>query len=258
VEVELFEVLSEAFGLLSFIPEGTLGQVAIGALGSTFSLANDFSPGGSPVGDSIDAKVSELSQQVATYYANASATMNNLRDIAISDYARLSAIGPLATNADWVVNTDNINQIVQSLRQGAQRSFYNELMPLAYRPAILNPSSRNRYPTPANCLVRAGPTTYGPAAVFEKAPASSSMGFQQVPGAPTDGSGPGSQWWVLHSRQDYFPTDVPDLPPASLTDPLVRRLSQSGGLGVYLPWFLKRQFGSIAAPTTCVDTKQAP
>jgi hypothetical protein len=63
-------------------------------------------------------------------YAQTSAALDNLRDIIINDYGRLSALGGVANNPGWVLDSNSIEQTTTKLGTAASRWYTSALMPI--------------------------------------------------------------------------------------------------------------------------------
>jgi hypothetical protein len=145
-------------GVLNFVESianvaslGTVGEVA-GVLGSAYELGSAIasSSNGAPVGDQITAKVSTLATAVANNVVDAQNGLDRIRDVIISNYGRLKALGPDANGPKWSID---VASMTTRLTIAANGYFSSELFPLAYRADYLSPGTFNSNPTVDNCYI---------------------------------------------------------------------------------------------------------
>jgi hypothetical protein len=240
---DVFSVIGEVANVVSFFPEeGAIGAL-IDSIQSAYDLSSEFATGGgSPLPDQVDSKVQALSEQVAAQYSDVAASMDNLRDVVISDYGRLSTLGPLAPTPDWAIDSGTIEQVTQELKTGAQGWFSEQLLPLAWKAFTLAPiGTQNPNPTTSNCSVTYGSSSSGYTTNFASEPASGQVLLQ--PRVVALGRG---------NPNDVGIFDSFSVPPATLTDPLFASPNQNG-LGLYKPWFFLRNFSPFGQ-ADCIDT----
>jgi hypothetical protein len=198
-----------------------------------------------PVGDQITSKVEDLSFEVATRLSDTANGLDRLRDVIISDYGRLKALGKVADGLGWSVDVD---AMTNSLSTAANAFFSSQLMPIPYGVYVLRPlNTRFRDPTTDNC----NDTSYGH--TWRGAPATAQLRWKAD---FVDGDGlhvPPDSLWVLgrHSLSiSYYA-----YPPNELTDPMFGPPSRSyngqHGYGMQLPRFAWEQYEKVPnAPPT--------
>jgi hypothetical protein len=166
----ILELLQNIFRLgLAATPGGTNISAAIGVVGSAYEISRTVTSdaSGVPVGDRVDTTVEELSSRVATELSDTAETIDSLRDIIISDYGRLTALGSVASGPAWSFKTSTM---ANNLTTAAQGYFSSVLVPVAYDVWYLMPGNRNPDPTVDNCWYDGG--TH-----FSGAPASAQLQF---------------------------------------------------------------------------------
>ena len=93
---DVAEALGEfASAVTVFGPAGPI--FAFESLVAAYQLTEGLTSGnGSPVGDEIRAEVANLAAKVETRMFDAANTLDRMRDVIVSDFARLSTLGPVA------------------------------------------------------------------------------------------------------------------------------------------------------------------
>jgi hypothetical protein len=182
-------------------------------------LASDTA--GAPLGDKINTTVTNLAVKASANLVGTANALDRIRQVIISDYGRLKALGTVANTKGWTVDIPNVTT---DLNTAADAYFRSELMPVAYNLWYLSPTNFNPGPTTDNCFILG----YGHS--FRGAPATTQMTFH----GSFDGAqgienqlALGKQTWTA-SQYAY--------PPAALTDSMFRPRAQNGD-GLYLPDF---------------------
>ena len=140
-EAEVWLVLSGIATVTSF----ATGIPGLGLGVSAYKLAVDLANGLS--GNSLDTVrtgAQQLGAQLAANVNTALATFNQLQDIVVSDYGRLSQVGGNAlTNPDWAWDGSTLNAAAELLTQSTNQVFWGSLMPLEYHVYKLLPGQNN-------------------------------------------------------------------------------------------------------------------
>jgi hypothetical protein len=214
-------------------PVGGAISGAIGVVASSYELgtAVTSNASGAPVGDRLDTTVDELASQVATSLSGTAGTLDSLRDIVISDYGRLNALGSVATSPAW---SFKVSTMTRNLTTAAQAYFSSALVPVAYDVWYLMPGDRNPDPSVDNCWYDGGTN-------FSGAPASAQLQFHGHFNEADDDEP--VHLLVLAHQQGPF-SDTPWYPPAAVTDPMFTPIAQ-GGDGVYAPGFFWSQYPNL-------------
>jgi len=240
-EAEVWLLLS---GLATAASVAT-GVPGLGLAVSAFKLGVDLTngtPGNSL--DTVRAAAQQLGADVAATVNAALGTFNQLQDIIVSDYGRLSSVGGNAlTNPDWAWNGSTLNAAAALLTQSTNEVFWGSLMPLQYHVYKLIPTSNNQNITTASQYVCEGhnPDTGMGQNVhtFNQAAASGQALFTSD--YTSSGSAQRNVWVWYSSVNNEGKASVP---PASLTDPLWKSV-EDGGVGLYQASF----FWQWAPPT---------
>jgi hypothetical protein len=241
----IWNVVAEVLNLASFFPEEDLVAAALDSVQSSYDLASSFATGGdgeSPTADALHSEVKHLGDDVATEYSDIAAAMDNERDIVISDYGRLSTLGPVATMPRWAIDSQTIESLETSVTLGAKRAFADALFPIAYHGYTLQPTSGNQSPTFNNCATTP----------FDINSGSQFTPFRNL--APNGGLSLNGQLVALGHGD---PTDNSIFsgwkkPPATLLNQLFATPDQAG-FGLYPPWLYLRQLSPFNK-TACIDT----
>lgn len=229
------------FTILSTMASAASAASGISGLGlpvAAFKFAYDItkSSDGSPL-DPVRAEAEQLGAAVANAVATTLATYNQLQDVIVSDYGRLSDVGGNAlTNPAWAWDGGTTNLAATLIEQSATQRFYAALMPTAYRAYRLIPTSPNNDTvTSANNYVCEGhdPETGGSKNVetFKQAAASGQFDFVY----DYANSAAQKYVWVWYSSVNN--QGQATVPPSSLTDPLFQSIEDAGGVGLYAPAF---------------------
>ena len=213
--LEGFEALA-----LFFAPEVLLAaEFAADVVQLAIALASTSD--GKPVGDQVKAKVDDLSAELANKVFNSVNAMDALRDVIISDYGRLKALGTLD---NWSIKRP---ALATALTGSANSYFSSELLPVGYEVYALVGSD-----DPETCR----DAVYGH--TWRGAPASAQM--EWMGGYDLFGEKHQRARFLLglHSlRIRYYA-----YPPATLTDKMFRVSTTGDGWNVYLPRFVWEQY----------------
>ena len=213
-------------------PVGGTISGAIGVVASSYELgaAVTSNQSGMPVGDRIDTTVDQLASQVAANISGTAGTLDSLRDVVISDYGRLTALGSVASGPDWSFKIDTMTA---NLTTAAQGYFSSALVPVAYDVWYLMPGNRNPKPTVDNCWYHG----YH----FSGAPASAQLQFHAHFNEADDSEA--SHLLVLAHQQGDF-SSTPWYPPKAVTDPMFTSVAQNG-YGVYASGFFWSRYPNL-------------
>jgi hypothetical protein len=117
--------------ILGANPEATTILAAWEMVVTTYELARELASGEGdmPVGEQFKTKVEGLSADVASRLAAAANGLDRLRDVIISDYGRLQALGAVADDPSWNVD---VPTAADSLSTAANGFFSAALLPIPY------------------------------------------------------------------------------------------------------------------------------
>jgi hypothetical protein len=232
---DLFEGLAEAFNLASFFPEEPILGATLDSVQTAYDLASTFATSSnSPVADRFKSEVKSLGDDSAALYAQTSAALDNLRDIIINDYGRLSGLGEVANNPGWVLDSNSIEQTTTKLGTAASRWYTSALMPIVYSGWLVEGPNTA---TTDNCSFTFGPPDSSWLVSFAGLPANAQLTLYR-------GGGPIGAKIVALGRgdpADNSPFASFHLPPSSLLAPFFVPTSQNG-LGFFKDWFLLRNY----------------
>ncbi len=236
---DVAEALGEfASAVTVFGPAGPI--FAFESLVAAYQLTEGLTSGnGSPVGDEIRAEVANLAAKVETRMFDAANTLDRMRDVIVSDFARLSTLGPVADGPHYAVN---IGQMANSLRGGASAGFSSALVPIAYGVYYLYPTSFNEQPTTDNCFYVARGFR------FRGAPASAQMQWAAPYPQQSDYQADPNRWVLGLHEIPIDPQNAPAYPDPTLTNAMFSPPNQNG-YGMQLPRFIWEQYTNPNAPT---------
>jgi hypothetical protein len=220
-------------------PEGPLVLAAWEALVTVYELVRELigDTSGTPAGDKVTTKMQELSSEVATRLSATANGLDRLRDVIISDYGRLKALGSVAGGPGWSVD---VPTTTSTLTTAANAFFSSELMPVAFRPWEMRATTTFGDPTTEGCNVPG----YGHS--FRGAPATSWLNWHRSDPLGYSIREPGdTPVWAL-GKYSWSASQYA-YPPAGLTDTTFRSQDQ-GGYGVQLHRFFWEQYNSRALP----------
>lgn len=221
-------------------PEATALLAAWEAL-VVYELTQDLvSESGIPLGDQVNTEVTKLADQAADRVFDTANGLDRLRQVIVSDYGRLSALGPVADNAGWTIDTEDT---AIRLTNASGGFFYSELLPIPYGVhALMDGLASNKLPftdLPKYCENVVGSLQWDGIA---------DSGWLAWMG---DFDRDGSQGWfpttfVLgkHSLSSFSN----NFPPKSVTDDAFIPISQ-GGLGMQLSRYMWEQYATGFPPT---------
>ena len=139
---------------------------------ATLDIGSELSSEGrseNPLGDEIEAKADDLANE-AVDRLNASADgLDSLRQVVISDYGRLKALGSVANTPSWTINRATLTH---QLNLAAGRWFSSALLPVPYGVHALEEVGAKGKPTVDNCYI-----TEPAGHDFAGAPATSQLEF---------------------------------------------------------------------------------
>jgi len=237
-------------GIASGVSSAT-GVPGLGLAVAGFKMAYDLANGGGGASlDPVRAEAQQLGAAVANVAATAVGTFDQLHDIIVSDYGRLSAIGQNAqSNPDWAWTGSDLNAATTFLTQSANRVFWGALMPLEYSAYKLIPTSPNNlHYTSANDYVCEAhdPETGMSHNVKPFHQAVPSGQFEFV--VDYASSQPEVSFWVWY--QSVNNQGESTLPPESLTDPLFESTEAANGVGLYAAdfWWQNWQPDDLECP----------
>jgi len=212
-------------------PGGVLG---VGAVQEVAQVAAWVAKVAAPVGDQVDTTVEALASKVATDLSGTANTLDSLRDIVISDYGRLTALGSVASSPAW---SFDVGTMTNNLTTAANAYFSSVLVPVAYDVWYLAPGNSNPDPTVDNCWYDGGTHSSG-------APTSAQLQFHGHFNEANDAE-PVHLLVLAHQQGDF--SDTPWYPPAAVTDPMFTPIADSG-YGVYAPGFFWSQYPNAITP----------
>jgi hypothetical protein len=241
-------LVSAGLTLASTTPEGAAVLAAWEALVAVYELVRELvsetgagSP--APVGDQVTSKVEDLSADVANHLFDTATGLVRLRDVIISDYGRLQALGSVieggGLNIDPSTMTDHI-------RTAARAFFSSELVPIPYGVYALFWSISPRSPWRED----AGVCTDAYGFIWRGAPASTQLRWMG------DFDRDGHHGWFptlfVLGRHTLSRTYYA-YPPATVTDPMftppTRTVNGQKGYGMQLSRFVWEQYEKGSPPT---------
>lgn len=159
-----------------------------------------------PISDQIDTKVVDLGAELQAKVSGTEDAMFRLWQVIVSDYGRLSTLGPLASSSDWKFDPPSFKG---DLTTSTNAWLSSELFPVGYSPWYLWPTIFNNSPTADNCLTPAR------GHVFRGAPESAQMSWEgpTTPDNPDDVNKSlvlGFKSLPLWPHAGYAPGDVTD------------------------------------------------
>ena len=208
-------------------PEGAAVLAAWEALVTVYELTRELlgETGGVPVGEQVESKVGELGIDLAKKLEASSDGVERLRQVIVSDWGRLDAVGSVAGKPGWTVDVPTVKA---NLTNSAQVFFSSQLLPIPYGVHDLEGTGFNGNPTAENCYTLNYGHTYRGAPETGKLEWMGDFNFQEVRGGL-----PSQFVLAVHSpsalRYSY--------PPATITDELFRPRVQ-GGFGMQLPRYV--------------------
>jgi hypothetical protein len=132
IALDIGEFFLLMFEDLALLPEdiATLGFVeAVAAIYQiTTAIASDTNTG-LPLGDQVKKKADQLAQEAADRLDASASGVDRLRQVIISDYGRLRALGSVASGPAYAPDTSSM---VARMNQGANQWFSSELLPVPY------------------------------------------------------------------------------------------------------------------------------
>jgi hypothetical protein len=241
--------IGEAIGRFILGMFETLGEVAESASGLgfvaavtamyelSFSIASAADTG-EPLGDKVDKKVDELSDDAAHRLSAAADGLDRLRQVIISDYGRLKALGSVANTKAYNPDTATMSHKMTTAANGW---FSTTLLPLLYGVHALHLRDIAKHEaTTDNCYITL-PAGY----LFSKEPDSAQVKFYgDFNRDGYRGEYPTLFALGLHNLHD----GPPYVPSATLADSIFHSEAQ-GGYGVQLSQFAWEGYDSPTAPT---------
>jgi hypothetical protein len=218
-------------------PEGPAVLAGWEAMVVVYELVRELvsQDSGTPVGDQVTSKVQDLASKVTERLFDTANGLDRLRQVIISDYGRLQALGPVVNNADWSIDKADT---ATRLTAAARAFFYSQLMPIPYGVyALVVEYPRSFDGNPDHCYDQ----KYG--WTWQGAPATAQMSWKG--GFDLDGwsAQEGSTTFVLGKHS--LSVKSYSYPPKTLTDPMFLPVKQ-GGSGVQLPEFIWESFEAPA------------
>jgi hypothetical protein len=232
---------------LAFVPGGEAVAAAWEALVAVYELVRELvsesGPTAKPVGDQVQTEVGELSHNVATQLAAAADALVRLRDVIISDYGRLQALGTQIEDDGSDVDAPTMTH---NLRAAANAFFSSKLVPIPYG---------------VHALMRVSPR-----GSWDDANTCHDVGLYQWRGVPDTAR----MMWMGDFDRDgqhgWFPTlfalgEHPlrtrtyPYPPKDMTDPMFTPTTEKVGnppqygYGMQLPRFMWEQFDKGFPPS---------
>ncbi len=132
IGLEIGEFFLHFFEVLAELTESaaTLGFVeAVAAVYEITSAIASDTETGEPLGDQVKKKASELAEAAAARLDASASGLDRLRQVIISDYGRLRALGEKAGSGAYNPDTSTM---AARMTQGANQWFSSELLPVPY------------------------------------------------------------------------------------------------------------------------------
>jgi hypothetical protein len=208
-------------------PEGAAALAAWEALVTVYELTRELigDTGGVPVGEQVESKVGELALDLAKKLEASADGVERLRQVIVSDWGRLQAVGSVAGTPGWTVDVPTVKA---KLTNSAGAFFSSQLLPIPYGVHLLESTGFNAEPTTENCYTLNFGHTYRGAPETAKLQWMGDFEFQE-----TRGAFPSPFVLAVHSpsalRYSY--------PPAEITNKMFRPQVQ-GGYGIHLPQYV--------------------
>jgi hypothetical protein len=199
-------------------------------LGAAMSLTAYFQPADNTANlvGVISQRAGDLVSDIGKRYRAASALLDSLGKIVVSDYGKLSTMASMVrSDPKWRL-PDSMAKVVETMSAGARQYFWQTLLPIPYFVVQVVPPSPNG-PTTANaylCKHRPRPLTTEDVDQYPLRNEPASAQGRRIVGFADDGR-PLEQVFALARSIDKFDFD---LPTDKLTDPLVRSIDD-GGVG---------------------------
>lgn len=216
-------------------PEGAGVLAAWEALVTVYELTRELlgETGGIPVGEQVESKVGELGIDLAKKLEASSDGVERLRQVIISDWGRLQAVGSVVGTPGWNVDVPTVKQ---NLTNSAGAFFGTQLLPIPYGVHYLEATGFNAGPTADNCYTLSYGHTYRGAPETAKLEWMGEFDFQT-----RHGGFPSPFVLAVHSpsAQSY------SYPPAEVSDRIFRPQVQ-GGFGVQLPRYVWEAYEDFA------------
>jgi len=197
-------------------------------LGAAMSLAAYFQPADNTANlvGVISQRAGDLVSDIGKRYRAASALLDSLGKIVVSDYGKLSAMASMVrSDPKWRL-PDSMAKVVETMSAGARQSFWQTLLPLAYFVVQVAPPSPDGPATANDYHCKHTPPPEVPDRVdkypLRDEPASAQG--RRVVGFAGDGR-PLEQVFALVRTVDNADFGLPS---SSLTDPLLRPIDDGG------------------------------
>ena len=128
-------------------PEGAAALAAWEALVTVYELTRELmgDTGGVPVGEQVESKVGELALDLTKKLEASSDGVERLRQVIISDWGRLRAVGSVAGTPGWTVDVPTVKA---KLTNSAGAFFSSQLLPIPYGVHLLESTGFNAEPPP--------------------------------------------------------------------------------------------------------------
>jgi hypothetical protein len=128
---------NEAGGPALTVLGSSLGIMS-GLLDMGVDLAN--TPGGEPDLSAYDTEAKNLGYAIVDQYKSAISNSDELVELLVSDYAKLSVAGPKAQDPNtWGLGQQELGAFTQSLRLSTTRYIWTKLLPVGFRVVRLGP-----------------------------------------------------------------------------------------------------------------------
>lgn len=218
-------------------PEGAAVLAAWEALVTVYELTRELigETGGVPVGEQVESKVGELALDLTKKLEASADGVERLRQVIVSDWGRLQAVGSVAGTPGWTVDVPTVKA---KLTSSAGSFFSSQLLPIPYGVHDLEGTGFNAEPTAENCYTLNFGHTYRGAPETAKLQWMGDFDFQEA-----RGGFPSPFVLAVHSpsalRYSY--------PPAEITDQMFRPQVQ-GGYGIHLPQYVWESYEERATP----------
>lgn len=216
-------------------PEGAGVLAAWEALVTVYELTRELlgETGGVPVGEQVESKVGELGTDLAKKLEASSDGVERLRQVIVSDWGRLQAVGSVVGTPGWNVDVPTVKE---NLTNSAGAFFSSQLLPIPYGVHDLEATGFNPGPTAENCYTLSYGHTYRGAPETAKLEWMGEFDFQTI-----HGGFPSQFVLAVHSPS----ASSYSYPPAEVTDRIFRPQVQ-GGFGVQLPQYVWESYEDFA------------
>jgi hypothetical protein len=138
VAISVLQVLSSLLKMIGPFTDGAT-TVAAGAIDLGINLFG-ATQGGAPTANDLDVAADDLANELESQAKDSQETIDRMGDVLVSDYAKLSVVGPNALcnptapgcDRQWSFTADDRRQASTMFQRGIERTAWERLLPLGY------------------------------------------------------------------------------------------------------------------------------